>query len=172
MKRLLTLGGIGAISALTMPVSAQNIDFENVNLSLRAGAFVPFDTDLKNLDDVWFQMGLDFEFQPALFPNGTTVFSVDWLTRAGGAFDNAFPLIVSQRWYAGPDEDGPQAYWHVGIGATVSDFRPADLLFTARAGIGLQLSSRVFIEANVMWSDEDNGNRAVTGASGFIGMRF
>lgn len=171
MKRILTIAGIGATAALTLPVSAQTVDFENVNLSLRAGAFAPFDNDLKNLDDVWFQMGLDFEFEAALFRNATTVVSVDWLTRTSGARDNAFPMIVSQRWYSG-DDDGPRFYWHVGIGATASDFRPADFLFTARAGVGMQVNSRIFFEANVMWSEEDKGQRAVTGVSGFVGVRF
>lgn len=172
MKRLLTLGAIGSAFALALPAAAQSgLDFENTRLSLRAGGFVPIDEDTRDLDNFWFAAGVDFEFDASLVKGAVTVISVDWLTRVSGARDNAFPIVVSQRWYSSQDP-GRRSYWHVGIGATASDFRPADILFTARAGIGLEMNERVFFEANIMWSDEDHGNRSVTGGTAFVGIRF
>ncbi len=172
MKRLLTLSALGAACALTLPATAQNgLDLESSRISVRVGAFFPFDAELRNLDTIWFQAGLDFEFSASLFRNAVTVISADWMSRVSGARDNAFPIFFSQRWYSGGDEGG-RTYWHAGIGAAVTDFQPADLLFAARAGVGREFGERMFVEGNVMWSDEDKGGRSVTGASAFVGFRF
>jgi hypothetical protein len=169
MNRIALL--VAAFAAVPTACFAQ-ADWKDVPLqfALRAGAFAPTERELRDLDNVWFAAGADVEMMKGLFPNATTVISLDWMSRNGGSDSNVFPLTVSQRWYQG---NWPtRTYFHLGIGPTFTDFRPSDVVFGARGGFGFEVSDRLFFEANFYWSDEVVQGFNVIGGAGFVGVRF
>lgn len=169
MKRLLT--ALAAFCALAVSSAAQtNWADVPMQFALRAGAFLPVEDELQDLDEVWFSLGVDAEFDRGLTPGATTLLSLDWFSRNGGANANAFPLTLSQRWYTGVWPK--RTYFQVGIGPVFTDFQPADTVFGARGGIGMEFNDRFFAEANFYWSDDTTQNFGVIGAAGFFGIRF
>lgn len=170
MKHFLTLGaGCALLGIGSLPAQAQ-FDMSKVTMGIRAGAFFPFDDSMRDLSDIWFTLGIEGEFSAALIPNATTVVSVDWMSYNSGARDNVFPIIVSQRWYTG--ELGRRTYFQVGIGAAVTDFGPADFLFAARGGVGMEFTEQYFVEANLFWTEKDKADNRVFGVAGYVGIRF
>lgn len=170
MKRLLIAAGLAA--ALAIPAAAQTTGelLERGQFSFRVGAFIPVEEALRTPADVWFSLGLDFEIDRGLIPGATTVFSVDWFTFNGGANSNIFPIIVSQRWYGAGVEQ--RTYFHVGIGAAITDFMVSDTVFATRGGVGMEFNDRFFGEANFTWTDEPSGGTNSSGFAVYGGIRF
>lgn len=169
MKRLLM--AMAALCALSVSSTAQK-DWADVPMqfALRGGIFLPVEDELQDLDNVWFALGGDAEFDRGFVAGANTVLSLDWFSRNGGANANAFPLMVSQRWYTGRWPN--RTYFQVGIGPVFTDFKPADIVFGARGGVGIELNDRFFAEANFYWSDDTKQDVGVIGAAGFLGVRF
>lgn len=169
MKRLLTAAV--ALCALAVPSIAQdNWADVPMHFALRGGIFWPIEDELQDLDEIWFSLGADAEFERGFLTGASTVLSLDWFSRNGGASNNAFPLMVSQRWYMGVWPK--RTYFQVGIGPVFTDFKPADIVFGARGGVGMEFNDRFFAEANLYWSDDTKQDVGVIGIGGFFGVRF
>jgi len=169
MKRVLT--ALVALCALAVSSFAQtNWADVPMQFALRGGIFLPVENALQDLDNVWFAFGADAEFDRGFVADASTVLSLDWFSRNGGANTNAFPLMVSQRWYTG--QWPKRTYLQVGVGPVFTDFNPADVVVGARVGVGVEFNERFFAEANFYWSDDTTQNVGVIGAAGFFGVRF
>lgn len=169
MKRVLTVAAALGVFAVSS-VAQGNLADVPMQFALRGGIFLPIEDELQDLDNVWFALGADAEFERGLVTGANTVFSLDWFSRNGGANANAFPLMLSQRWYTG--QWPKRTYFQVGIGPVFTDFKPADVVFGARGGVGVELNDRFFAEANFYWSDDTTQDFGVIGAAGFLGVRF
>lgn len=169
MKRIFTL--IAATAAIFSTSVAQG-DFDDVrfDFTLRAGVFFPFDDNMSDLSDIWFAAGFDVEVDRGLIPGASTVISVDSMTHNWWSEHVTFPININQRWYSG---DWPRrTYFQVGIGVAANDFQPADTVFGARAGVGMEWNETILFEADVFWSEEDTTDTSVLGVAGYVGWRF
>lgn len=175
MKRFFTILVSGAALAAAVPAFSQASEvLQNGRYGLRLGAFLPFDEDLRDMANIWFGAGLDFEIEQGLFENATTVLSLDWFTQNGGTSGNIFPMIISQRWNTFSEKR--RTYFQGGIGATILNFGTAtggtEVVFGARAGVGIEFNDRYYGEANFFWSDSKNGLPQGTGIGIYGGMHF
>ncbi|MFN8140023.1 MAG: hypothetical protein U0R49_09520 [Fimbriimonadales bacterium] len=173
MKRFFATGAIAAgVLAVSSGAYAQNSeDWAKSSLSGRIGAFIPFEGDLRDLASIWFALGLDLEVPGRLVPNAQTVVSLDWNTHTGGQSANIVPITISQRFYSG--DFGNRTWFQVGIGASVLDFSPSDLVFSAKAGIGFEFKENYFLAADIFWTDKHgSADIAGSGIAGYIGIRF
>lgn len=171
MNRLLTAAAaIGAIAA-AIPASAQfGSALDKGTFSGRFGIFLPAEQNLRDLEDIWFSAGLDFELQQGIVKNAVTVLSIDWFTYNGGSQNQAFPITFNQRFYRG--NGITRMYFQVGAGLAVLDFGVSDNVFCARGGIGMEFNERNFAEANFVWVDSSTAGSDASGITVHYGIRF
>jgi hypothetical protein len=173
MKRFLTVAAGAVCMALSTGAFAQfggthTMDATPYQFNVRGGIIVPFDSDLRDLSDVWGAIGLDYRFSKSLLKDGETYASFDWMGRSlDGQPYNVFPLMLNQKFAM---KDG-QNYTFVGLGVIFFDGGPSDSVFGGRIGAGRMLNASTFVEAALVLSGEA-GKRNPSNVGVYLGYRF
>jgi len=169
MKRL--LAAVAATCAIAVPAAAQfGRSLDQGTFAGRFGIFFPAEQNLRDFEDIWFAMGVDFEIPQGLFQGAMSVIAIDWFTYNGGSRNQAFPITFNQRFYRGSGIS--RMYFQVGAGVAVLDFGVSDNVFCARGGVGMEFNERNFAEANFVWVDSSTASSDASGFTIQYGIRF
>lgn len=175
MRRYVKLTICAALTAVAGVVAAQSdqtLDLTPSNIQIRGGIYLPFDQNLRSISDNYAAIGVDIIFPQEWIPKSKTYLSIDWLAKSlSGAHGNVFPVMINQKWY-GQTYNNMLTYMFVGAGATFFDVYSSDVVFGARAGVGVDLGPNVFLEGTYYWSDESSGNVSNIGAAFYLGYRW
>lgn len=168
MRRYL-VGTILAVAGVTA-AQAQNPQ----QLDVRGGIWLPVDSTLRDVANIWAGIGVDVHFPTHFLKNAETVLSVDYLTHSlGGSKGNIFPINLNA-YFTVPHGD-QTLYYGFGAGAVIADVRSTSkTVFGLRGVLGLNINDEWFIEANYFWSDkyDDVNSSRASGLAGYIGFRF
>jgi hypothetical protein len=153
--------------------SRDKIDPTPYGFSFRGGAAFPVESELRDLNEAWVALGVDYTFTKQYLQNSETYLSVDYILHStSGKNGTVWPLMVNQKFYTERDRTDNRTYFLAGVGAVVMDIGGSDTVIGARVGLGFELSKQVFAEFVFVWSDEnDAGVRATNGAV-YLGYRF
>lgn len=171
MRRFWTYAGAIALGLAAIGANAQT---NQQQLAARGGLWLPFDSTLKDIANIWAGFGLDVHVPTAFTKNSELVLSADYLTHSvGGSRGNVFPLTVNAHFFA-PYGDQTM-YYGIGAGAFVADVRSASkTVFGLKGTIGLNINEEWFFEVSYFWSDryDDVNDSRVDGIAGYVGFRF
>lgn len=168
MKQLTLLAAMG----LAAIGSAQVNYLETpTNIAFRLGYVYPIDTAMRDVASSYIGVGVDFVTDIRLLEGAQTGISFDWFGKSGsGAHGNAFPILLTQKWYTGDSVENRQ-YFFVGAGVAIVNITSTKTVLAARAGVGKELGDALFGEISFTYSDSANGARA-TALGFYVGYRF
>jgi len=168
MKQLTLLAAMG----LAAIGSAQVNYLETpTNIAFRLGYVYPIDSAMRNIAPSYIGVGVDFVTDIKLLEGAQTGLSFDWFGKSGsGAKGNAFPILLTQKWYVGDTVENRQ-YFFVGAGVAIVDLTSTKTVLAARAGVGKELGDALFGEVSFTYTDGANGARA-TALGFYVGYRF
>lgn len=150
------------------------IDATPYNISIKGGVFFPIDSNLRDVDNLFGGVGIEYLFPTQLISGSETFMELDWLfhTTAGDNL-NGFPLTINQRFNMKGGLFGKGAsYFYVGAGVTWFDPHGA-AKFTGHVGVGTDIGPKVFVDAGLFFSEEDkNLGLRNTGLLMALGYRF
>lgn len=173
MKRTLWLAGLGLGLVAVAPAQGSSFGYPS-NAALRVGAAYPLDGTTRNVVNNFIGVGFDYFLDKSLFGEGETTISIDWLGKSGsGAKGNAFPIMINQRFYNGPELEagGGRTYWFAGAGVALMDITSSDTVWAIRGGVGKEFGPNIFGELTFIYSDDAAGARA-TSIGAYVGYRF
>jgi hypothetical protein len=171
MRRLAILGVcVAAVAVLSVQSGAQ---FQPT-VTVRAGAWLPVDSTVRDVATIWSAFGIDYHLQTEFFASSNTAISVDYLTHSLGATPgNVFPITLNQ--YIYQEYGYERMFVALGAGAFVADVGgPSKTVFGLKATFGVELTEDWQFEVSYFWSDVyDNVNDArVNGPAAYVGYRF
>lgn len=168
----------GALALLTASaiasaqVTTQTTNFAGSNISLRLGASFALNPNLRDIQDLWFGLGAEYQITSPADPGDQTYVSLDWIGKSGsGTNGNYFPLCINERFPLTRTTTGTQAYAFLGVGIVVIDIGGTGTAGGARGGFGYNFSQNVFAETSLVVSGQVNGYQA-TSVGVYLGYRF
>lgn len=186
MKKLWILAMTAAALGASSVASAQFGQAPNNDqgyFTLRAGAFIPLDSNLRDVTNWLAAAGFDYTFPYHFGNNGEAFLSVDWLgkTTSGGRF-NAFPICINGRFYLNStgrtvnnatNGQATQSYVFLGLGAFYFDMSPTTWRFGGRGGFGVDLNNNWLVEVAAYVSSGTSGTNIHASAIGaYVGYKF
>jgi hypothetical protein len=174
MKRSLVFAasafGLGA-AALS---SAQAIDATPSGISVRGGVIIAIDEELREVQNLWGGLGLDYTFDKQYMRGSETYISLDWIFhRWGGDKGTFWPLMLGQKFYRGGNDLGEERmYFNVGLGAVFFDIGQSDTVFGGKVGLGKEFGPNIFGEATLYLSEENKFGFNAASIAFWLGYRF
>lgn len=173
----MALATIGIVGGAFAQSDDTRIDATPSYLTLRGGIVFPLDDNLRESSDLFFGIGLDYEFQTQLIRGSTTFFSADWWLRtSNGDNGNVFPLAINQKFYTKRESryyEGGRTYFFVGAGVAVIDVAgSSSAKWMIRGGVGMEIGPNLIAEAVGTYSDESSTKVRAAGVGVYVGYRF
>ncbi len=177
MKGILSLAACAATLGLSAGAFAQfggthTLDATPNQFNIRGGIILPIDNSLRDLNNAWIGVGLDYRFEKSLLKLGETYLSIDWIGQSSSGTDfNVFPVMLNQRFW-GEGTPGARTYTFLGLGVVFFDAGPADSVYAVRGGVGKELNNMVFVEGALTLSGKDDNGRVANNLGFYVGYRF
>ncbi|MBI5705463.1 MAG: hypothetical protein HZC36_00560 [Armatimonadetes bacterium] len=174
MKRLQGLISVGALALMTGSAMAQieNFDPTPYNFSFRFGIVMPGTDPLREIENNWLSIGIDYTFSKQYVKGSETYLSIDWIGKSGsGEKGSYWPILVNQKFFTAGQEDA-RTYITVGVGVVNFNVSSSDTVFGGRLGFGVELSRQIFAEASYFASDAAKGGLRAQSFGAYIGYRF
>lgn len=174
MKKLLIAAfAVASMGASTMAFAQYTSSIGSVHvsdLSVRGGFVYALNTALRDQSTTLLGLGADYRLAPIL-PKSSTYVSFDWITKATtGGSANIFPLCLNERFPLSSNKYG-STYFFVGAGVFFNQVGGSTTVLGVRGGLGIDLSSRIFLEATGTLSQVSHGIETNT-AGLYVGYRF
>lgn len=177
MKGILSLAACAATLGLSAGAFAQfggsnTLDATPHQFNVRGGIILPIDNSLRDLNNTWIGLGLDYRFEKSLLKDGETYLSIDWIGQSSsGSGFNVFPVMLNQRFW-GEGAPGARTYSFLGLGVVFFDSGPSTNVYAVRGGLGKELNEMVFVEGSITLSEKDGGGRVANNVGLYVGYRF
>lgn len=172
-----TLGATVLSASAFCQVVHSPVDATPYNISVKGSLYWPIDSNLRNVDKMFAGIGVEYLFPVQLIRGSETFMEVDALLHTTSSSNlTVIPLTINQRFYSKPGSSifghNGRSFMYLGGGVTWFDPRGAAKL-TLHGGVGSDLGTRIFVEAAVYVSEQDN-NLGIrnTGAQLSLGYRF
>lgn len=164
---------VGALSMASVAFGQERKwDFTPYGYSFRIGVAFPQDNGLKQGDDTFTALGVDFNFGSSVIRRGDSFLSVDMVAREfDGSGGTVWPIMFNNRFYIRGAED-QRTYFIGGIGLNVMDFDDTDYELGARFGMGLELSQQMFLQGTYTFGRKNSDGVRPDHFGVYLGYRF
>jgi hypothetical protein len=173
MRRLTICAAFAALAGAASAQTVRPMDFNPSGITVRGGVVLPLDSTLSDVDNLFINIGLEFQIPRPLLRSGETYLSIDYWTNSFNDQDGTvLPIFVNHRFYQDNNKvPGARTYWFFGLGAAIIDVTSSGTAIAGRAGVGKELGENIIFETAVNLSDRAGGARANAVAFN-IGYRF
>lgn len=167
------------VAALGMVAVAAAEDVKATDITVRAGVVFPWDSNLRQVSDLFFGAGVDYTFpnQIIKIKNSESYFSADWFGRStNGRKGNVFPLALNQRFFSSGISNSlnklGRTYFTIGLGGAVVDVGASQVKFLVRGGLGVELGPNIIAEAIATYTEKTRSGVRGSGVGVYFGYRF
>jgi hypothetical protein len=172
----LTLGAAVLSANAFGQVSHTPVDATPYDFSFKAGLYLPIDSNLRNVDNLFGGLGFEYKFPTQLIRGSETFLEVDAIMHTTASSNIIlFPATLNQRFYSKEGSSmfghNGRSYFYVGGGVTWIDPHGTSK-FTGHVGVGSELGPHTFVEGSIYFADADNSGLRNTGVFFAIGYRY
>lgn len=160
MKKITTAALLmGAIGASAFAQGTGGFDPTPYGFGFRIGAAFPTDGALRDVDNNWVSLGIDYNIDVSILRTGNSFLSVDMVSRNfGGGGGTIWNLMLGNRFYGNASAGGYNMYFIAGIGAVAVDIdTETEYKFGGVFGAGLELGPHLYAEGRFTISEKANG---------------
>lgn len=162
---------LGAVSATSF---AQTREFDPTpsGIGFRIGIAIPSDSALRDIDDTWTSLGVDYNIENSILRTGNSFISLDYFSKnLSGTGGQVWNLMLGNRFFPNTTAGGYNLYFLAGLGTVVLDGDDREFKFGGIIGAGLELGPALFMEGRYSVSEKVDGiNPGMLGI--YLGYRF
>ena len=164
---------IGAAAFAQTTDQTGDLSSAAVGFSFRIGGYFPADSKVRDVESVFWDTGIEYDFETSLFKGSTTYVAGDWIANTPLGGKHLAALTLNQRFYSGKSYFVNGApYFFLGVGTMFTHAAGSNsTTWVGRGGIGAEFPHNYFFEVGGYISPKINGINP-SGISASLGYRF
>ena len=175
MKRILVaLCALSICAVSSAQYESADLSDSAVGFSLRLGAFFPADNQMRDIDNMFINVGIEYEFERSFVRNGITYMAGEWIADEVLGAHHVGNITINQRIYTKDQRfaAGGSPYFFGGVGFQwLSVPGLNDNGWVVRGGLGSEFSGDYFLEVGGYFSPDMQGFNT-SGVCASVGYRF